>query len=71
MYGIEPFSTGIIRETDTNRMLTGSPDLIIPELQYTDVTKDLYNTTGAIFVNATKININEDNLDSQNVTETD
>ena len=71
MYGIEPFSTGIIRETDTNRMLTGSPDLIIPELQYTDVTKDLYNTTGPIFVNATKININEDNLDSQNVTETD
>ena len=71
MYGIDPFSTGIIRETDTDRMLTGSPDLIIPELQYTDVTKDLYNTTGVIFVNATKININEDNLETQNVSETD
>ena len=38
-------------------MVTNSPDLIIPEIQNTTLTKDLYNSKGVIFVNATKINI--------------
>ena len=71
IYGVDPFEVGVIRETDTSRMATDSPDLIIPELEYTEVTKDLYNTTGPIFVNATKININEDNLEAQNVNKVD
>ena len=71
MYAVNPFETGIIRETDTNKMVTGSPDLIIPELEYSDITKDLYNTTGVIFVNATKVNIDEDKLEEQNVERTD
>ena len=71
MYAIDPFDVGIIRETDTSRMLSDSPDLIIPELQYTEVTKELYYTTGPIFINATKININEDNLEAQNVNKVD
>ena len=71
MYGVDPFEVGIIRETDTSKMVSGSPDLIIPELQYSTVTEDLYNTTGAIFVNATKINVNEDKLEELNVTKTD
>ena len=45
--------------------------MIIPELQYTEVTKELYYTTGPIFINATKININEDNLEAQNVNKVD
>lgn len=71
MYAVNPFETGIIRETDTNKMVTDSPDLIIPELEYSDITKDLYNTTGVIFVNATKVNIDEDKLEEQNVERTD
>ena len=71
MYAVNSFETGIIRETDTNKMVTGSPDLIIPELEYSDITKDLYNTTGVIFVNATKVNIDEDKLEEQNVERTD
>lgn len=70
-YGVEPFEVGIIRETDSNKMLINSPDLIIPEIQSATVTEDLYNTTGVILVNATKININEDKLEELNVTETD
>ena len=71
MYGVNPFEIGIIRETDSSKMVTGSPDLIIPDIEYSTVTKDIYNTTGVIFVNATKININEDGLEDLNVTKTD
>ena len=56
-YGINPFEVGAIRETDTSKMVSQSPDLIIPEIQYSDVTKKLYNSTGVIFLNATKINV--------------
>jgi ABC-2 type transport system permease protein len=70
-YGVQPFEVGIIRETDTSKMVTSSPDLILPDVQYATITKDLYSSTGVIFVNATKINIDEDQLEELNVTETD
>lgn len=70
-YGVKPFEVGIIRETDTNKMVTSSPDLIMPEIQYSTLTKNLYNTTGVILVNATKINVDVDALEELNVTETD
>ena len=72
MYGINPFEVGIIRETDSSKMVSSSPDLIMPEIQYTDVTSKLYDTEGVIFINATKINtVDDDILDSLNVTKTD
>lgn len=71
MYGVNPFEVGIIRETDSSKMVSGSQDLIIPEIEYSTLTKDLYNTTGVIMVNATKINIDTDKLEELNVTETD
>ncbi len=71
MYAVNPFEVGIIRETDSSKMVTNSPDLIIPEIQNTTLTKDLYNSKGVIFVNATKININENNLETQNVKKTE
>ena len=43
MYGINPFSLGIIREADSERMLSNQPDLILPNIQSTDVTKKLVN----------------------------
>lgn len=70
-YGIKPFKVGIIRETDTSRMVSESPDLIMPEIQYSTITEDIYNTTGAVFVNATKINIDTDRLEELNVEESD
>ena len=70
-YGVKPFEVGIIRETDTSKMVTNSPDLILPDVQYAAVTKDLYNTTGMVFINATKINIDVDQLEELKVEETD
>ena len=70
-YGIKPFEVGIIRETNTSKMVSEQPDLIMPEIQYSDITKDIYNTTGVIFVNATKINVDTDKLDELNVEEND
>ena len=70
LYGVNPFEVGIIRETDSSRMVSGSPDLIIPNLGYSSITEDLYSD-GVIFANATKININEDGLEDLNVTKTD
>ena len=69
LYGVNPFEVGIIRETDTSRMVSGSPDLIIPNLGYSSITEDLYSD-GIIFANATKININEEGLEDLNVQET-
>ena len=71
MYGVNPFEIGIIRETDTSKMVSGSPDIIMPEVQYSTVTKDLYNSVAPIFVNATKINIDEEKLEELNVAKTD
>lgn len=70
-YGIKPFEVGIIRETDTSKMVSESPDLIMPDIQYSTITKDIYNTTGVVFVNATKINIDTDKLEELNVEEND
>ena len=71
MYGVNPFEVGIIRETDLSKMASGSPDVIIPELQYADITEDLTTTTGIMMVNATKINIDTDKLEELNVVKTD
>ena len=70
LYGIEPFTVGVIRETDNSKMLSGAPDFIIPEAQYSEITEDLYEN-GIIFVNATKINVNDEKLSELKVTKND
>jgi len=70
-YGVKPFEVGIIRETDSTKMVTNSPDLIIPEIQHTTLTKNLYNTTGVILINATKITVDDDKLEELKVTKKD
>ncbi len=72
IYGINPFEVGIIRETDSSKMVSNSPDLIMPEIQSADVTNKLYNSEGVIFINATKINtVDDDTLNTLNVTKTE
>lgn len=67
MYGVNPFEVGIIRETESSKMVSNSPDLIMPEIQYSDVTSKLYNSEGVIFINATKINtVDEETLKNLN-----
>lgn len=70
-YGVNPFEVGIIRETNTDNMVSGSADLIIPEIEYSEITKDLASSTGVILINATKINIDEDKLEDLKVEKED
>lgn len=70
LYGVEPFTVGVIRETDNSKMLSGAPDFIMPESQYSEITEDLYEN-GVIFVNATKINVNDEKLSELKVTKND
>lgn len=71
-YGVNPFEIGVIRETDSSKMVSGSPDLIIPEIQYSDITTKINQGEGVIFINATKINtVDETNLENLKVTKTD
>ena len=70
LYGVNPFVVGVIRETDSSRMVANSPDLIIPNLGYSKITEDIYSD-GIIFANATKVNINQDGLEDLNVVDTD
>ena len=71
MYGVKPFEVGRIVETDTNKMVAGAPNIIFPTIEYSTITKTLYNTDGALLVNATKLNIDEEKLSELNVEKTD
>ena len=72
LYGVKPFEIGIIRETDSSKMVSNSPDLIMPEIQYADATNKLYNSEGVIFINTTKINVaSDDELKNLNTTKTE
>lgn len=71
LYGVKPFEKGIIIETDTSKMESNYPNLIKPDIQSSTLTKDLVNTTGVLLANATKINIDTDNLESLNVEQKD
>ena len=70
LYGVNPFDVGVIRETDSSRMVANSPDLVIPNLESSKITEDIYSD-GIIFKYPTRININEDGLEDLNVVETD
>lgn len=72
MYGVKPFEVGVIRETETSKMVSNSPDLIMPEIQYADATNKLKDSEGVIFINATKINVeDEEKLNELKVTKTE
>ena len=72
VYGINPFEVGVVRETDSSKIISNQPNIIMPEIQYADVTNKIYNSEGIIFINATKINVVDDTkLGELNVTKTD
>lgn len=68
MYGVNAFGTGVIQETDSSKMMTGSPSVIIPNVNSTTITK---NIPAVLLVNATKINfVADEDLENLNVTKT-
>ena len=70
LYGVKPFEVGVILETDLSRMASGAPYAILPNIEYSNMTKTLYNTDGVLLVNATKINVDEDKLEELKVEKT-
>ncbi len=74
-YGVNPFEVGYILETDNSKMAVlqqqAYPNLIIPSIQQSKATKNIYNTSGILLLNATKINLeNEDKLKELKVEST-
>lgn len=66
MYGINPFEVGVINETDNSRMMSGAASIILPEVKYSNITKNIAST---LLVNATKINfVTDEELEDLNVT---
>ena len=58
-YGFR-FSKGMVGEQDRNRILLGNPFLIIPNISYTEITKDIYTGEGVAFAGTGKINFVDD-----------
>lgn len=72
IYGVKPFEVGSILETNSDKMVTQTPYMILPDINYSTVTKDLYNSEGVIFIDATKLNfLGEEELANLNVTKND
>ena len=56
-YGVDPFSTGYIMETDSDKMFANAPYMVLPDIGYSDITS---KTTAVLFAEPTKINIQSD-----------
>ena len=70
-YGIDSFKTGYIYESDKDKYYYQTNALFKPEIQNTEVTKNVYKAMGGIFFLATKVNVNTDKLEELKVKETD
>lgn len=55
-YGVNPFTTGYIMETEASKMLSGAPYMILPEVIS---SKFMSKISSVLFVQPTKINIQE------------
>lgn len=64
LYGIKPFEVGYIYEKDNTRTVLGYASCIVEDLGLTDIAKKLTDT---ILLNATKININTEELSNLGV----
>lgn len=67
-YGIS-FSKGIVCEQASDNMISGYPDIIIPNMTYNSIVKDIYTAGNIIMLDAGKINtVSQSELDKLNVT---
>lgn len=65
LYAINPFDEGYVYETEHNRTLLNYDMLILEDLQENKFTKNLKNVA---MLTATKINVNQEKQEEQNVT---
>ena len=63
------FNDGIILEQDANKMALSAPNCIIPNISYTNATKDIATDGGILLINSSKITLADDEtLETLNVT---
>lgn len=58
-YGFD-FSKGMVAEQDSSKIVLQNPFLILPDISYHEITKDLYTSAGVVFAGASKINFQDD-----------
>ena len=58
-YGFS-FSKGMVGEQNSNKMLLKNPFLLLPNISYNEITKDIYTGTGVAFAGTGKINFQDD-----------
>lgn len=69
LYGVKPFDAGIVYETDSSKTAWQDNKCIVEDITgYTDIDSDLVRV---ILWRATKINIDEENLENLNVVKND
>lgn len=69
LYGVNKFEKGIIKETDSSKIVLNSPEMIKPELGYSKITENLKEL---VLIDATKINSKTtEELESLNVEKTE
>lgn len=67
-FGIS-FSSGVICEESTENMIAGTPDLIIPQMTYNGIVKDLYTDGTIALLDSGKINtVSDEELEALGVT---
>lgn len=69
-YGVKKFEKGIIFETDKDKIF-GYETCFAPEIQENNILKNVKQSAGTVFFNATRININEDKLEVLKVEKED
>ena len=70
-FGVNKFEKGIVYETDSKNIFLGYPTCFAPEITDNDILKNVKISSGAVFINATKINVDENKFEALKVTKTD
>ena len=71
-YGVKEFEKGYLYETDNNNTLLGYPTFFKGQLQSSEITEDIDNSSGGVvFFTGTKINFNDSNFEKLKVEKTD
>ncbi len=68
VFGISFDNKGILFEKDSNKMLMQTPNIIIPSISYTDITKDITTDGGVALLNSSKINFKNDKIEESELT---
>lgn len=62
LFGMSFDNSGILFEEDTNKMVMQTPNLILPDISYTDITKNISTDGGVALLNSSRIHFKEDEM---------